>query len=246
MGGLGLDDLINDTVLLSLLGGHEEVPVAVLLDLVLGLISVLGNEGVEDLTDVEDLLGLDLNISSLALGSAEGLVDHNSGVWEGAPLALGPSTEKEGAHTGSGSEADSANITGDVLHGVVDRHASGDGATRGVNVQGDVLGGILIGEEKKLGDKDVGNLIINWGGSGARGRRWGGVRGGTMGGRDGLFQVRLAGSEGREKRSDDRDDRNESQVARSWRTPFYRCFAPRALFAHCITYLDFLAVGSCP
>ena len=68
--GLGGDDLIDDAVIDRLLRRHEKIAVAVLLDLVLGLVAVLGDVGVEDLPNEENLLGLDLNVGRLALGAS--------------------------------------------------------------------------------------------------------------------------------------------------------------------------------
>lgn len=95
---LGLDDLVDDPVLDGLLGRHEEIPVAVRLDLVLGLAAVFGNVGVEDLSNEQNLLGLDLNVGGLSLGSSERLMDHDAGVWEGSSLALGAGAQQKGSH----------------------------------------------------------------------------------------------------------------------------------------------------
>ena len=62
---LGGKDLVDDAVVLGLLGGHEEVAVAVLLDLLDGLAGVVGNVLAEKGADEEDLLGLDLNVRRL-------------------------------------------------------------------------------------------------------------------------------------------------------------------------------------
>jgi hypothetical protein len=48
-----------------------------------------------------------------------------------------------------------------VLHGVVDGHAGRDDAPRGVQVEIDVLVGIIGFEEEQLGDDDVGDIVVD-------------------------------------------------------------------------------------
>ena len=158
---LGLDDLVDDSVVDGLLGRHEEIPVAVRLDLVLGLVAVFGNVGVEDLPDEQNLLGLDLDIGGLSLGSSQRLVDHDAGVGQRPSLALGAGTQQKGTHRGGHSEADGGNITGDVLHGVVDGHTGRDGSTGAVDVEGNILFRVLVGQVQELGDQDVGDLVVD-------------------------------------------------------------------------------------
>ena len=116
MTGLRRDHLVDDSIIDRLLGRHEEVPVAVGLDLILGLPAVLSDVRVEHLADEEYFLGLDLDVGRLALGAAEGLVDHYAGVGEGPPLAGCAGAEEEGAHGGGHAEADGGHVAGDVLH----------------------------------------------------------------------------------------------------------------------------------
>ena len=49
----------------------------------------------------------------------------------------------------------------DVLHGVVDRQAGGDRAAGRVDVEGDVLLGVLRLEEEHLGDDQVGDVVVD-------------------------------------------------------------------------------------
>src|SRR3546814_4457348 len=49
----------------------------------------------------------------------------------------------------------------DDLHGVVDRHAGGDDAAGRVDVQADVLLGVLGLEEQHLRDDDVGDVVVD-------------------------------------------------------------------------------------
>src|SRR5689334_2100613 len=61
------DHPVNDAVLLGLLRGHEVVALGVVANLVVVLLGVLGDDLVQALADVDDLLGVDLDIRGLAL-----------------------------------------------------------------------------------------------------------------------------------------------------------------------------------
>lgn len=58
MARLGRDDGVDHPVGHGLLGGHEEVPIAVLLDLIDGLARVFADVAVEQGANKEDLFGL--------------------------------------------------------------------------------------------------------------------------------------------------------------------------------------------
>lgn len=49
MTSLGLYHFIDNAIIHGLLGGHEEVPIAIGLDFILGLTAVLGNVRIEHL-----------------------------------------------------------------------------------------------------------------------------------------------------------------------------------------------------
>ena len=53
------------------------------------------------------------------------------------PIPLTPPTEQQAPHGRSLAEADGGDGGADVLHGVVDCEAGGDGAAGGVDVEGD-------------------------------------------------------------------------------------------------------------
>ena len=72
-----LDHPVDDAVHLGLLGAHEVVALGVLGDLVERLAGVLGDDLVEPLANVDDLLGVDLNVRGLALEPAGELVDED-------------------------------------------------------------------------------------------------------------------------------------------------------------------------
>ena len=74
---------------------------------------------------------------------AGGLVHHDPRVRQGVALALGAGAEQELAHRGGQAHADRGDVVGDVVHGVVDRHAGVDRAAGAVDVQEDVGLGVL-------------------------------------------------------------------------------------------------------
>merc|ERR1711972_923129 len=95
---LGGEDLVDYAVVLGLLRRHEEVAVAVILDLLNRLPSVVRDVLAEQRPDEKDFLRLNLNVRGLALRAAQWLVDHGARVRKAAALALGASAQKERAH----------------------------------------------------------------------------------------------------------------------------------------------------
>jgi hypothetical protein len=94
------------------------------------LAGVLGDQLEQHLLDVQRLLGLDLDVGGGAAHARGGLVHHDPRVREGVPLARRAGAEQELPHRGRESHADGGDVVGDVVHGVVDRHAGVDGAAR--------------------------------------------------------------------------------------------------------------------
>ena len=154
-------DLVDQTVLQGLLGGHEVVAVGIPLDLLNGLTGVLGQDLVEHITGAEDEIGADLNVGGLTLGTAQGLVDHDLAVGQGDPLALGTGGEQEGTHRGGHTDADGGHVALDEVHGVVDGHACGDRAAGAVDIEGNILVGILRLQEEELGNHQRGGCVVD-------------------------------------------------------------------------------------
>ena len=88
MGGVG-DHPIDQAVFNRLCGRKEVVAVGVFSDFLQGLAGVLGQQAIEGVLEIQDLPGLNLDVHGLALGAAEGLVDHDSGVGQSQALAPG-------------------------------------------------------------------------------------------------------------------------------------------------------------
>src|SRR5438132_12552948 len=133
------EHLVDDSVLLALLRGHDEVAIGALLHLLDGLARVLGEDLVEQLAVAEDLLGLDLDVDRLTLRAAVRLVDQDARVRKRIALALGPGGEDHRGGRGGLPHDDRGDVRADVLHGVVDREQRRDIATRRVDVEVDVL-----------------------------------------------------------------------------------------------------------
>ncbi len=124
------DDFVDQPVFLGFLRRHEVVAVGILLDFLQGLAGLLGEEMIEAIPHAQDALGADLNVRSLPLGTAEGLMDHHFTVGKGQPFALGSRRKKEGAHGSSHSDADGLNIALDMLHRIIDGKSGRDGSSR--------------------------------------------------------------------------------------------------------------------
>lgn len=120
---------------------------------------MLGIDGVQPLPHLQYLLGVDGDVGRLPGGAPGRLVDHDPGVGEGAALARGAGGEEEGAHGGGLADAEGGDGGADVLHGVVDGEAGGDGAAGGVDVEGEGLGGVLRLEEEELGHDHGGRVV---------------------------------------------------------------------------------------
>src|SRR3954447_17065336 len=153
------DHPIDDAVVLRLFGGHEVVALGVVADLVVVLLRVLRDDVVEALADVDDLLGVDLDVCGLALEGGADLVNQDLRVGQRHALALGAAGEQQRAHRHRDADADRLHVGLDELHRVVDREAGVDGAARRVDVERDVLVGVVRLEVEELGDDQVGDLV---------------------------------------------------------------------------------------
>mmetsp|Transcript_1781 Transcript_1781/g.3399 ORF Transcript_1781/g.3399 Transcript_1781/m.3399 type:complete len:325 (+) Transcript_1781:136-1110(+) len=161
MTGLGPNNLINNPIIHRLLRRHEKIPIAIGLDLLLRLIAIIGNISIQHLPDEQNLLRLNLDIGRLPLRPSERLMNHDPGIGKRPPLPRSSRPQEKRSHRRGHAEADRGDIAGDVLHGVVDGHAGADRSAGGVDVEGDVLGGILVREVEELGDEDVGDFVVD-------------------------------------------------------------------------------------
>src|SRR5262245_17566104 len=98
-------DFVHQAVLYRVFGSHEKVAVRVPGDGVHRLAGVAGEDLVQPRLQVEDLLGVDLDVRHLALEAAGGLVDHDARVRQAEALALVAGGEQRGAHAGRLADA---------------------------------------------------------------------------------------------------------------------------------------------
>src|SRR3954463_1676796 len=100
--GLGVlpryEDFVHQAVLYRFFGSHEKVPVGVPGDGLNGLAGVLGEDLVQPGLQIEDFLGVDLDIGDLALEAARGLVNHDARVGQAKALAVVARRQQRRAH----------------------------------------------------------------------------------------------------------------------------------------------------
>ena len=138
-----INDLVNQAVLLSLLGGHEIVALAVGCNHFQRLTGVVRQNVVHALFDNLQALQVDGHIGDLSLSAGGGLMDHDLRVGQSQALALGAGGEQKRAHAGSHADANSGYIALNILHRVINGHTVGDGAAGTVDVKLDVLVRVL-------------------------------------------------------------------------------------------------------
>lgn len=155
------DDAINDAVCAGFFGGHVVIALGVARDLVERLAGRFGENAVELLLQADQLPRLDLDVAGLALGAAHRLVDHDSAVREGEALAFRSGSEEEGAHARGLSNTDGGDITGQILHRVVNRETRADHPAWTVDIQGDIGITLLALQKEELGDYDIRHEIID-------------------------------------------------------------------------------------
>src|SRR6202050_2796733 len=155
------DDAIYDAVLPGLLRAHEVVALGVLADLLELFAGVLGDDLVEAVAHVDDLLGVDLDIGRLALEARRHLMYQDLGVGQRHALAMRTPGQQQRAHRHRDTDADRLHVGLDELHRVVDRESRVNRSARRVDVQRDVLLGVLGLEVQQLGDDQVGDLVVH-------------------------------------------------------------------------------------
>src|SRR5438093_8258670 len=118
---VALDDEVDQAPVLRLFRSHEEVALHRALDLLKRTLAVLGVEASHLLALAEDLLGVDLDVGSLALDALrEGLVDEDLGVRQRHPHPGIAAAEQDRRPARRETGAKRRHLRADVLHGVVD------------------------------------------------------------------------------------------------------------------------------
>ena len=118
-----IDHLVDQAILSRLSRRHEKVAVGVFLNPIQRLAGALGQFLVEALFQEQDFIGLDADVTGLALGTAQGLVNHDPRVLQAAALARSTSGEQESTHAGGQANTHGLHVGFDVLHGVEDAKA---------------------------------------------------------------------------------------------------------------------------
>ena len=127
-----------------------------------GLANVLGEDVVEESLVVKEFIHLDFGVRRSAAEAARRLVDHDACIGQRETLAMASRRKQNGSHGGRLANAVGADVAGEHLHGVIDGEASGDGASRAVDVQIDVLLRVFALEEEELGDDGVGDAVVDF------------------------------------------------------------------------------------
>ena len=122
---------------------------------------MLGQKLVQPFADDKDLLGVDVDIRRLTLGAAAGLVNHGARVGEAETLAFRAARQQKRPHAGRLADTGGVHIGFDELHGVVHRQACCHRAAGAVDVEVDVLVGVLRFEEQKLRHDQVRHVVLD-------------------------------------------------------------------------------------
>ena len=88
-------------------------------------------------------------------------MDHDLGVGQGEALALGAAGQQERTHRGGHAHADGGDVTLDILDGIVDGHTCADGAAGAVDIQADVLTGVLPFQIQQLCHDKAGGGVVD-------------------------------------------------------------------------------------
>ena len=88
-------------------------------------------------------------------------MDQDPGVRQAVAFPFGPRRQQHRAHRGSLSHADGDDVRLHEPQRVQDGQAGCDRASRRVDVERDVLFGILRGQEQHLGDHQVGDAVVD-------------------------------------------------------------------------------------
>ena len=121
----------------------------------------LGVEPEHLLLDDGELLGLDGDVGRATGHPAQRLVHQDAGVRQRVALALGARGQQELAHRGGHAHRVGGDVARRQHHRVVDRHAGADRSAGRVDVEVDVLGRVLGGEQQNLRAQPVGDVVVD-------------------------------------------------------------------------------------
>ncbi len=140
---------------------HEVVALGVFANIREVFAGVLGDDLVEPAANVDDLFGVDLDVRRLPLEARGDLVDQDLRVRQRHALARRPTGQQQRSHRHRDADADGVDVGLDELHRVVDRQARIDRAAGRVDVQRDVLFGVVGLQVQQLRHDQVGDLVVH-------------------------------------------------------------------------------------
>ena len=151
--------MVDQAVILRLTCSEPPVAIRIGFDLLDRFAAVLGDQFGHPLLDEDHLLSLDLDVAGCATDATKWLVHHDPRIRRGISLACGPRAQQELAHRCSQAHRDGRDIVRNQLHRVVNDHASRDRTAGRVDVERDVLIGILRREHLELLGDAIGVLV---------------------------------------------------------------------------------------
>src|SRR3989344_4495134 len=155
------EDIVDYSVLFSLVRHHKVVAVYVLFYLFQRLVGGLGEYLIEPLAGSDNMLGGYLDVGGLSLRPAPRLVDHHLGIGEREALALfsgGQNNRRGGSRY---ADAHGRDIGLDVVHRVEYGKAGRDRTAGGVDIELNVLFRVFGRQKEELGDNQVGGVVLN-------------------------------------------------------------------------------------
>src|SRR5215472_5902031 len=157
------DYLINQAIFNCVCRSHDEIAIGILLYSTQVLTGVSREDLIHLLARANDLARLYLNVHRLTLCPTVRLMDNHPRVRQRIAAAFGSGREQHRAHAGCLPQTQRGHAWLDKLHGVVDRHSGGHGATRRVDVEADLFFRILGLKEQKLRRDQVGDDVVDVG-----------------------------------------------------------------------------------
>src|SRR6185437_4449841 len=156
-----LQHFVDNPVLAGLLGREEIVTLGIPRDLLDRLAGMQRHQHVEPLAQAQYVLGMDFDVRSLTLETAERLMNHDVGIGQCEALALGTRRQQERGHRGSHADAQRRYVGLYELHRVVYSKAGRDRSARGIDVEMNVLVRVLGFQEQHLRDDKVGRRLVD-------------------------------------------------------------------------------------
>ena len=133
-------------------------------DLLHGPPRILRQDPIQPVSAVLYMVRHDLDIRRLpcnAVSVDRRLMYHNLRVGESHALPLCPSPKEERPKACGHAQADSGDITPDILHGIVNSQPCGYGTARAVDVKLNIFFTVLRFQKKHLGNNQPGRIVAD-------------------------------------------------------------------------------------